>query len=164
MNNKRIGLLILFLGVLLSAILVFAMGGLYTEAEYLGCFADNTCKAVESKITSMHFAFGIIGFLLSLGVYLLFFSHGEEAMIKRIERQETKLTDDEKFSLILRALSDEEKQVMKEVKENQGITQSTLRIKIGMSKAKLSYVLSDLEKKGLIKRVKKGKTLAIYQI
>ena len=85
-------------------------------------------------------------------------------MIKRIERQETKLTDDEKFSLILRALSDEEKQVMKEVKENQGITQSTLRIKIGMSKAKLSYVLSDLEKKGLIKRVKKGKTLAIYQI
>jgi uncharacterized membrane protein len=30
-----------------------------------------------------------------------------------------------------------------------------------MSKAKLSYVLKDLENKGLIKRIKKGKTLSV---
>jgi uncharacterized membrane protein len=31
-----------------------------------------------------------------------------------------------------------------------------------MSKAKLSYVLQDLEKRNIIKRVEKGKTLALY--
>jgi len=31
-----------------------------------------------------------------------------------------------------------------------------------MSKAKLSYVLQELEKRGIVKRIEKGKTLAIY--
>ena len=51
---------------------------------------------------------------------------------------------------------------LKKTKEQEGITQNTLRFKVDMSKAKLSYVLQDLEKRGLIKRVKKGKTFEVY--
>ena len=48
------------------------------------------------------------------------------------------------------------------IREQDGITQNTLRLRVNMSKAKLSYVLQELEKRGLIKRIEKGKTLAIY--
>ena len=51
---------------------------------------------------------------------------------------------------------------MKAIKEQDGITQNTLRLRVDMSKAKLSYVLQELEKRNLIKRIQKGKTLAIY--
>ena len=50
----------------------------------------------------------------------------------------------------------------RQVREQEGITQNTLRLRLNMSKAKLSYVLQELEKRNLIKRIKKGKTLAIY--
>ncbi|MAH03202.1 transcriptional regulator, partial [Candidatus Pacearchaeota archaeon] len=43
-----------------------------------------------------------------------------------------------------------------------GITQNILRLRTDMSKAKLSYVLQELEKRNLIKRVKKGKTLEVF--
>ena len=55
-----------------------------------------------------------------------------------------------------------EAKVLRKIKEEEGITQSTLRLKLDMSKAKLSYVLQDLEKRELIKRVEKGKTLQIF--
>ena len=62
----------------------------------------------------------------------------------------------------MKGLDSFEKKAMKAVKEQDGITQNTLRIRTDMSKAKLSYVLQDLEERGLIKRVKKGKTLAVF--
>ena len=67
-----------------------------------------------------------------------------------------------KFDIIMKALDQFEQRVVKAVREQEGITQSTLRLRLDMSKAKLSYVLQELEKRGLIKRVKKGKTLSIY--
>ena len=60
------------------------------------------------------------------------------------------------------ALDPHEKKVMKSIKEHEGITQSTLRLRTDMSKAKLSYVLQELEKRNLIKRIKKGKTLQVF--
>ena len=60
------------------------------------------------------------------------------------------------------ALDSYEKKVMKAVKEHDGITQNILRLRTDMSKAKLSYVLQELEKRSLIKRIKKGKTLQVF--
>lgn len=54
------------------------------------------------------------------------------------------------------------KKVMKAIKDHDGITQSTLRLRLDLSKAKLSYVLQELEKRNLIKRIKKGKTLQVF--
>ena len=93
---------------------------------------------------------------------MIFFSKSEEEILKQLkENKETSLKE-EKFNLVLKGLDNYEKKVMKSVKEQDGITQNTLRIRTDMSKAKLSYVLQDLEERGLIKRVKKGKTLAVF--
>ena len=63
---------------------------------------------------------------------------------------------------MLKALTKEEQEVMKLAKEEEGITQAMMRIKTNMSKTKLSFVLSDLEKKELIKKEIAGKTNKIY--
>ena len=55
----------------------------------------------------------------------------------------------QKFEIILKALDSFEQKVMKAIKEQDGITQNTLRLRVDMSKAKLSYVLQELEKRGL---------------
>ena len=50
---------------------------------------------------------------------------------------------------VLAGYTDEEKKVVKAVKEQDGITQSTLRLRTDLHKSKLSIVLDGLEKKGL---------------
>ena len=51
---------------------------------------------------------------------------------------------------------------MQIVKEQDGITQNTLKLRANMSKAKLSYILQELERRGLVKRIRKGKTLEVH--
>jgi len=103
-----------------------------------------------------------MGFIFALGFYLLVFARGEQAILQRLEEEKNKKLTEEKFSLIARGLDDFEKKVIAAVREQDGITQNTLRLRTAFSKAKLSYVLQDLEKKGLITRVPAGKTLAVH--
>jgi len=69
---------------------------------------------------------------------------------------------EEKFKILLTGLDEDEKKVITAVKEQDGISQSTLKYRTNLSKTKLSMVLSQLEKKGLIAKVKKGKTNDIF--
>lgn len=54
------------------------------------------------------------------------------------------------------------RKILKTVKENDAITQSTLRFKTGMSKAHLSMLINDLERNGFISRKPKGRTYEVY--
>jgi hypothetical protein len=58
-------------------------------------------------------------------------------------------------------LNENEKKVMKEVVRSEGVTQDSLVHRLGYSKAKLSILLSDLEKKDLVMREKLGRTNSI---
>ena len=60
------------------------------------------------------------------------------------------------------ALNEYEQKVIKAVREQDGITQATLRIRTDLSKTKLSFILADLEKKGLISKQIKGNTNQIF--
>ena len=63
---------------------------------------------------------------------------------------------------MLTGLDEDEKKVLTAVKEQDGISQSTLKYRVDLSKTKLSMVLSQLEKKGLVAKVKKGKINNIF--
>ena len=162
MNQKKIGVLILVLAAVLVGIFLFVIQSLNQQIQTLGCFADPSCTQVETSLSIVHFAFGIFGFLFSLGFYLLVFATGEEAIVKRLESDTTRKLSEEKFSILLKGLDEYEKKVLSAVREQNGITQQTLRLRTNFSKAKLSQVLTTLEKKELVRREKEKKTLAVY--
>jgi len=69
---------------------------------------------------------------------------------------------EDKFNFLMGALNEYEQKVIKAVREQDGITQATLRIRTDLSKTKLSFILADLEKKGLISKQIKGNTNQIF--
>ena len=74
----------------------------------------------------------------------------------------TTYQENDKFSLLLRPLDDSQKKVLMAIKEQEGITQSTLRFRTDLSKSKVSQILTDFEKKNLVERKAKGKTYSVF--
>ena len=165
MENKKLGMIMIGISIVFLLFLLFSSFDLYESAKELGCNPSEECKRVESVLSITHGGFGFFGFMIALGVYLLVFNKTDETnkeVMKRLEKEKDKKLAEEKFDLILKGLDDHEKKVMKSIKEQQGITQSTLRIRTNLSKTKLSYVLSGLEEKGLINKKEKGRKNNIY--
>ena len=162
MDNKKVGSILLLVTLALLLIFIFIVQLLNKEAEALGCFDQAGCQTIETQLGSIHFAFGLFGFLFALGTYLLFFSKGEQAIVERLERDTSRKLAEEKFSILLQGLDEFEKKILIIVREQEGITQNTLHLRGNISKAKLSQVLASLEKKGLINREAQGKTRAVH--
>ena len=137
---------------------------LYATSQELGCFPNEKCNTVERSLSLSHVAVGILSFAFALGFYLIFFNKGEKAILERLEKDERIKSKEEKFSILLKGLDDFEKKIINVVRNESGITQNTLTLRTNLSKAKVSQVLQELEKKNLIKRTQKKKTFAVYLI
>ncbi len=164
MNNKKIGGVLLIISFLLLAIFIYSTQGLEEKSDKMGCYSNEECGPIERSLSILHFGFGIFGFILALGFYLIFFSSGEEAILKKLNKEETRLNVEEKFKILLLGLDKFEKEVIEHLRKQPEINQNTLKLRVDMSKAKLSQILTGLEKKGLIKRVPQKKTLTIHLI
>lgn len=162
MDNKKLGFVILSISVLASILAFSFMSVLGRQTTALQCYPTTECQRVSSLMGLSHVAVGLISFIGALGVYLLFFSTSEEAILKRLEEEKKMGIEENKFELVLKAMDDNEKKVLKAIKEQDGITQSTLKFRTDLSKAKVSQILTDFEKKHLVKREAKGKTYAVY--
>jgi len=162
MENKKLGMILIVTALIIGGIFVYYANKLSEQSIALGCFDKPNCFAVEKGLSISHFAIGVVAFILALGFYLLFFNKTEKVILEKLESEKNQKIKDIKFDIIMKALDPFEQKVMKSVREQDGITQNTLRLRVDMSKAKLSYVLQELEKRGLVKRVEKGKTLAVY--
>ena len=162
MNNKKVGVFILVITVFLLGVFVLVIQSLNQEIKALGCFENAGCKTIETSLGIVHFAFGAFGFLFALAFYLLILSKGEEAIVERLEKDTERKLGEEKYSILSKGLNEFEKRVLAVVRQEEGITQNMLRLRVDMSKAKVSQVLQELEKKSLIKREPKDKTLQIF--
>ncbi len=162
MENKKLGILLIILAFLVGGLLLFYNSQLTEKSQEAGCFTNPDCLPIERNLSITHFAVGIFSFILALGFYLLFFNKTEKIILDKLNEEKNNKIKEEKFDIILSALDNYEKQVMKAVKEQDGITQNTLMLRTNMSKAKLSYVLQELEKRNLIKRLPEGKTLKVF--
>ena len=162
MENKKLGLVILSFSAVAAMLAFGFMNVLGRQTTALQCFPTNECQRVESLIGISHIAVGLISFIAALGIYLLFFSTSEEAIMRRLEEEKSMKIEQDKFELVLKAMDENEKKVILAVKEQEGITQSTLKFRADLSKAKVSQILTDFEKKNLVKREEKGKTYAVY--
>ena len=162
MENKKLGFVILSISIVASTLASGFMGVLGKQTSSLQCYPTNECQRVESLLGLSHIAVGLISFIGALGIYLLFFSTSEEAILRRLEQEKGMKLEQDKFEIVLKAMDDNERKVLKAIKEQEGITQSTLKYRTDLSKAKVSQILTDFEKKHLVKRESKGKTYAVY--
>jgi len=129
---------------------------------------DGTCLHKESF--QKYIFGGTIAFtLIILGVYLMFFDKTQKMMQKQQQelshalkeaREQEKHNDE--FKAFLAVFYEYEQNVIKAIKEQDGILQSTLRYRTGTSKTELSLMLKKLEERDIISRKDSGKTKAIY--
>jgi uncharacterized membrane protein len=66
------------------------------------------------------------------------------------------------LEIVKRALSEDEKAILDEIRRAGEITQDSLRFRLGWSKAKLSRILTNLDKMNLIQRERVGKTYNVF--
>ncbi len=102
----------------------------------------NNINSSITNLFSLIFAIGL-GFIISLYIF-------------------RKQPEDKEYSILRRALSDDEKKILDEVKKAGEITQDSLRFRLDWSKAKISTILTNLDKRGIIQRERIGKTYKVY--
>ncbi|MFH2028288.1 MAG: MarR family transcriptional regulator [Nanoarchaeota archaeon] len=168
MDNKKIGIILLIVGIMLVAtiFLVKAKEDLLINKiinEKDSCFLDDgTCLHADRDTTGYIIGWIFSSAIIALGSYLLFFEKSQKEIVKTLENQKHIQVDSEKFDILLKGLDNDEKKVIKAIKEQDGITQSTLALRTDLHKSKLSIVLEGLEKKELISRKEKGKTKEVF--
>jgi len=164
MNNKKIGLTVIVMSVILSLVLFNFIGRIENSVNEAGCYEDKECKNLGAALNYSHLGVGIIFALFSLGIYLIFFSRSEQALFEKLEREKDNLLRDDKLKIISMILDKNEQKIFDVIREKEGITQNMIRIKTDLSKAAVSQVLSNFERRNLIRREPDGKTYSVYLI
>ena len=170
METKKLGFLILGISIVAGFLMFGYMNKVSLQGEQLHCNPTQECQQVSSLLGVSHIAVGFLAFIFALGFYLLFFNKDERQILQKYKEEIAKLSmeakkpkeQNDKFALLLRPLDDNEKKVMLAIKEQEGITQSTLSFRTNLSKAKISQILTDFEKKSMVERKAKGKTYSVF--
>jgi DNA-binding MarR family transcriptional regulator len=168
MDNKKLGIILLIIGLFLSITIYMVkinedslIRRVVLEEE--SCYLDDgTCLHEDRNLTFYLIGWLISAVIIALGIYLIFFEKSQKEIVSALENQKQIKVTEEKFDILLKGLSEDEKKIIKAVKEQDGITQATLRLRTDLHKSKLSILLDKLEKKNLIKRIEKGKTKQVF--
>jgi DNA-binding MarR family transcriptional regulator len=175
MNQKQIGVLLIIAGILTGMFVYFAkeredsyINSIISETN--SCYlTDGTCLHEDRDYTLFLLGGILSGSMVVVGIYLFLFDKTQELLAKQNLEvshalKEAKIQEKKKdeFTAFLSAFSIDEQNVLKAIREQDGILQSTLRYRTGMSKSTLSILLKIFEEKGLIYRKEKGKTNAVF--
>lgn len=168
MDNKKLGIILLVIGISLATLIFLVklrQDSLITQVinERGSCYLeDGTCLHADRDLIFYIIGWVVSAAVLALGIYLIFFEKSQRAIISTLDNQKKIQTEEEKFNILLKGLTQDEQKVIKAIKEQDGITQQTLRLRTDLHKSKLSIILDGLEKKGLIARKEKGKTKQVF--
>ena len=175
MNQKQIGIILVIIGLLVG---VFVYIEKVREDMHINAMIKQTGTCFLSDGTCLHanqnFMFYIFGWILSaaliiLGVYLVFFDKTQQILAEHQLKvssalHEAKKQEKEKdeFHAFLGGFKEEEKTILESIHEQDGILQSTLRYRTGMSKTGLSLLLKSLEEREIISRKSSGKSNKVF--
>lgn len=175
MNQKQIGTILIAVGVLLS-IFVFVMKAREDAAinlviqERNSCYLDDgTCLHEDRNLVPFIVGWSVSVALVLFGLYLVFVDKTQQVLAEHQLKVSSALaqarkvdSEKSKFDAFLSGFGDDEQKVIKAVKEQDGILQSTLRFRTGISKSSLSLILKSLADKGIVSRKVSGKTNQVF--
>ncbi len=166
MDNKKLGVMLIIACLGLGS-LIFAFNNALNKQAEISCSCTEMqeadfCPHDEQTPWQTYLGIILISGIVALGIYLIFFEKSQKEIISTLEKQKQIQREEEKFNILLKGLNEDEQKVIRAVKEQDGITQQTLRLRTDLHKSKLSITLGGLEKKGLIARKEKGKTKQVF--
>lgn len=136
------------------------------------CFLkDGTCLHQQTNKTFL-FGEALALLLFSLGLYLVFFDKSQKLFALQAEQNikvatALKQAEEEKkkdvgFTAFLAGFSENEQKILKAIHEQEGILQSTLKYRTGLTKTDVSLILKKFEEKGYITKKQEGNTNKIF--
>jgi DNA-binding MarR family transcriptional regulator len=176
MNQKQIGIILIIMGVLLSTFVYVAkvredgMISLMIQQQGGSCYlADGTCLH-DNRDWSLYIAGWAFSFAtIIFGLYLIFFDKTQQMLAEHQVKVSAALGEaakktgkEEKFKAFLAGFNEDERKAIGAIHEQDGILQSTLRYRTGMSKTALSLMLKSLEERDIISRKESGKTNEVF--
>ena len=175
MNQRVIAVTLILAAVVLAALLVVVRArseatiDLLVESRGGNCYLDDgTC--LHGRDNWLYIVGGgVVAALLVLGLYLLVFDRSARLLNEQHREvsqalKEAKLHERQRdeFAAFLAGFTEEERKVLLAVKAQDGIKQSTLRFKTGLSKTTLSLLLKSLEERKIVSREEDGKTNKVW--
>ena len=173
MKQMHMGILLIVLGMLVGGVVTgvkFQQDALVEGfvMEQGSCFLDDgTCLHKDMPVWPFVIGWAVSLVLILLGVYVGFIDKSRDELLRHQERLSGVLhgvQKKDKFEAFLVGFDPDTQNVLRAVFDEDGITQSTLRFKVGMSKTALSLVLKGLEDKGFVSRKDKGKTKQVFMV
>lgn len=175
MKQKHIGMILIGFGILLS---LFVYNSMQREEQLIESFVhdqgtcfldDGTCLHADVNHTNHILGFAMAIAMIFLGAYLIIadkiYEHIEnqqKTISKNILKAKEKQDEDVTFQAFLKGFTKEEQSLLKAINSQDGIKQSTLRIKTGLSKTSVSLILKSLEEREIVSREKVGKTNKVF--
>ncbi len=170
MNQKQIGVIIIIIGILLTLFIYTIKSREDSSINHIikqqgSCFLeDGTCLHEDRNFTLYIFGWILSAVLIVFGAYLLFDKTQQHLAKHQLEVSSAlkKAKQSNEFTAFLAGFNEEERLILKAIKEQDGIKQSTLRFRTGISKSSLSLLLKELENKKIISRKPSGKTNKVF--
>ncbi len=148
MENKKVGLLIIGIAVIIG-IIVWIFNSALINIVGQTCTHGLTCSMYDTIKTQTWLSLSIAGAILIIGLFILFAKQKEKIIIKKLKEKKSKLN--------LEGLNQKEKDAIKIIQEENGVIfQKTLMEKIGVGKVGMTRLLDKLEAKQLIERKRRG--------
>ena len=146
-------LLILLIGIAVYLLSIAVLGPVIIPQDSL------PSHAMQMGDHMMNFTNKYSGFLNVIGLLIaVFVGFIVSLKVKLSQKKEEHLDE---LSIIQKALSNDEKKVIEEIKKAGEITQDSLRFRLNWSKAKISAIVNNLDRMNLVQRERQGKTYNI---
>ncbi len=177
MKQKHVGVILIIIALVMLGILIYQKqkeDALIEEivAEKGSCFLDDgTCLHADRDTLSFTFSVALSISILFFGIYLAVIDKTQEAIAESnlkiseaLRRARKTANEADKFSAFVSGFGEDEQKVIKAVHAQEGILQSTLRFRTGISKTRLSLIVRDLEERGVLKRAPEKKTYKVFLV
>jgi len=176
MNQKHIGIILITVSLILGSFvyLVQKESEKYADEHMKRegtCYLDDGTCLHKRNLPLYTLGWAVSGALILFAIYLIFIDKTQEIIAQHQIKVSSALKDamtqeriKDEFNAFLSGFDENEQKILRAIKDQDGIKQSTLRYRTNISKTGLSLVLKEFEEKAIISRKPSGKTKQVFLV